>query len=71
MDEFEMYADTYPILIDLVGIAAQMDLTSTIAREVVLDYMSNIVRTLDVNQDYIIAEIGKVLGLNRFFEVTA
>lgn len=71
MDEFEMYAEAYPILIDLVGIAAQMALTSTTAREVVLDYMSNIIKPLDVNHDYIIAEIGKVLGLNRFLEVTA
>ena len=71
MDEFEMYAQAYPILIDLVGIAAQMLHTSTLAREVVLNYMSNIIKPLDVNHDYIKAELGKVLGLNRFYEVTA
>lgn len=71
MDEFEMYAQAYPILIDLVGIAAQMLHTSSIAREVVLNYMTNIIKPLDVNHDYVIAEIGKVLGLQKYFEVTA
>jgi hypothetical protein len=71
MDEFEMYAEAYPILIDLVGIAAQMALTSATAREVVLDYMSNIIKPLDVNHDYVIAELGKVLGLQKYYEVTA
>ncbi len=71
MDEFEMYAEAYPILIDLVGIAAQMALTSATAREVALDYMSNIVKTLNVPHDYIKAELGKVLGLNKYLEVSA
>lgn len=71
MDEFEMYAEAYPILIDLVGIAAQMLHTSAMAREVVLDHMTNIIKPLDVPRDYVIAEIGKVLGLNKYSEVSA
>ena len=71
MDEFEMYAEAYPILIDLAGIAAQMLHTSSIAREVVLDYMTNIIKPLDVPHDYIKAELGKVLGLNKYLEVSA
>lgn len=71
MDSFDLYADQYPTLIDLVGIASQMQLTDSLTRKVALRYMGSIVKRLDVPHDYIICEIGKVMGLNDFLEVTA
>lgn len=66
--DFDDYAMTYPMLIDLLGIASVVKpFTDSGTRKTVLSYMSNIVKALDdVPHDYIIAEIGKVMALTEY-----
>lgn len=65
--DFDDYAANYPLLIDLLGIASAVKpFTDSGTRKTVLNYMSNIIKTLDVPHDYIIAEIGKVMVLIEY-----
>ena len=65
-DDFDHYADKYPILIDLVGIATTRIRADTIKRQTVFDYMKNIVERLNVPQELILNEIGKVMQLYKY-----
>lgn len=65
--DFDDYSANYPLLIDLLGIASVVKpFTDSGTRKAVLSYMSNIVKTLEVPHDYIIAEIGKVMALTEY-----
>ena len=60
---FDQYATRYPELIDLIGIASQLIYSDTIKRQVVYEYISNIVRRLDVPFESIMKEYKNVLQL--------
>ena len=60
---FDQYATRYPELIDLIGIASQLIYSDTVKRQVVYEYISNIVRRLDVPFDSIMAEYRAVMQL--------
>ena len=60
---FDQYATRYPELIDLIGIASQLIYSDTIKRQVVYEYISNIVRRLDVPFESIMAEYKNVMQL--------
>ena len=60
---FDQYATRYPELIDLIGIASQLIYCDTIKRQVVYEYIANIVRRLDVTFDSIMNEYKNVMQL--------
>ena len=60
---FDQYATKYPELIDLIGIASQLIYSDTIKRQVVYEYISNIVRRLDVPFESIMKEYKNVMQL--------
>ena len=61
--DFDKHATRYPVLIDLIGIASQLIYCDTIKRQVVYEYISNIVRRLDVPFESIMQEYKNVLQL--------
>ena len=61
--DFDRYATEHPVLIDLIGIASQLIYSDTIKRQVVYEYIANIVRRLDVPFESIMAEYKNVLQL--------
>ena len=63
---FDQYATRYPELIDLIGIASQLIYSDTIKRQVVYEYISNIVRRLDVPFESIMAEYRAVMQLKMY-----
>ena len=65
-DDFDHYADKYPILIDLVGIATTLIHADTVKRQTVFGYIKNIVDRLNVPHDLIMNEIGKVMQLYKY-----
>ena len=60
---FDQYATRYPELIDLIGIASQLIYSDTVKRQVVYEYIANIVRRLDVPFESIMAEYRAVMQL--------
>ena len=62
---FDQYATKYPELIDLIGIASQLIYCDTIKRQVVYEYIANIVRRLDVPFESIMQEYKNVMQLRR------
>ena len=62
---FDQYATKYPELIDLIGIASQLIYCDTIKRQVVYEYISNVVRRLDVPFESIMQEYKNVMQLRR------
>ena len=60
---FDQYATEHPILIDLIGIASQLIYCDTIKRQVVYEYISNIVKRLDVPFESIMNEYKNVMQL--------
>jgi len=60
---FDQYATEHPELIDLIGIASQLIYCDTIKRQVVYEYIANIVRRLDVPFESIMQEYKNVLQL--------
>lgn len=66
MDEFEMYAQTYPILIDLMGICAGMTHASREGRQVALGYIKNILKRERIPLDSILPEFANVLSINNY-----
>lgn len=62
MDRFDMMADKYPILIDLMGICAGMTHASREGRQVALGYIKNILKRESIPMDGILVEFEKVLG---------
>ena len=63
---FDQYATRYPELIDLIGIASQLIYCDTIKRQVVYEYIANIVRRLDVPFESIMQEYKNVLQLKMY-----
>ena len=63
---FDQYATRYPELIDLIGIASQLIYCDTIKRQVVYEYISNIVKRLDVPYHEIMAEYRNVMQLKMY-----
>ena len=61
--DFDIHATRYPILIDLIGIASQLIYCDTLKRQVVYDYIANIVKRLDVPFESIMAEYRNVMQL--------
>ena len=61
--DFDKHATRYPELIDLIGIASQLIYCDTIKRQVVYEYIANIVRRLDVPFESIMAEYKNVMQL--------
>ena len=61
--DFDRYATEHPVLIDLIGIASQLIYSDTIKRQVVYEYIANIVKRLDVPFDSIMAEYKNVMQL--------
>ena len=61
--DFDKHATRYPVLIDLIGIASQLIYSDTIKRQVVYEYIANIVKRLDVPFDSIMAEYKNVMQL--------
>ena len=61
--DFDKHATRYPILIDLIGIASQLIYCDTIKRQVVYEYIANIVRRLDVPFESIMQEYKNVMQL--------
>ena len=61
--DFDRYATEHPVLIDLIGIASQLIYSDTIKRQVVYEYISNIVKRLDVPFESIMAEYKNVMQL--------
>ena len=68
---FDQYATKYPELIDLIGIASQLIYCDTIKRQVVYEYIANIVRRLDVPFESIMAEYKNVMQLKMYERETA
>ena len=68
---FDQYATRYPELIDLIGIASQLIYSDTIKRQVVYEYISNIVRRLDVPFESIMKEYKNVMQLKMYERETA
>ena len=64
MNEFEMYAQKYPILIDLMGICAGMTHASREGRQVALGYIKNILKRERIPLDSILPEFANVLSIN-------
>ena len=69
--DFDQYATRYPELIDLIGIASQLIYSDTVKRQVVYEYVSNIVRRLDVPFESIMAEYKNVMQLQMYERETA
>ena len=63
--DFDKHATRYPELIDLIGIASQLIYCDTIKRQVVYEYIANIVKRLDVPFESIMAEYRNVMQLRR------
>ena len=61
--DFDRYATEHPVLIDLIGIASQLIYSDTIKRQVVYEYISNIVKRLDVPFESIMNEYKNVMQL--------
>ena len=61
--DFDKHATRYPELIDLIGIASQLIYCDTIKRQVVYEYIANIVRRLDVPFESIMQEYKNVMQL--------
>ena len=61
--DFDKHSEKYPILIDLIGIASQLIYCDTLKRQVVYDYIANIVKRLDVPFESIMAEYRNVMQL--------
>ena len=61
--DFDKHATRYPVLIDLIGIASQLIYCDTIKRQVVYEYIANIVKRLDVTFESIMQEYKNVLQL--------
>ena len=61
--DFDRYATEHPELIDLIGIASQLIYCDTIKRQVVYEYIANIVKRLDVPFESIMAEYRNVMQL--------
>ena len=61
--DFDKHATRYPVLIDLIGIASQLIYCDTIKRQVVYEYIANIVRRLDVPFESIMQEYKNVMQL--------
>lgn len=68
---FDQYATRYPELIDLIGIASQLIYCDTIKRQVVYEYIANIVRRLDVPFESIMQEYKNVMQLKMYERETA
>ena len=68
---FDQYVTRYPELIDLIGIASQLIYCDTIKRQVVYEYIANIVRRLDVPFESIMAEYKNVMQLKMYERETA
>ena len=64
--DFDIHATRYPILIDLIGIASQLIYCDTIKRQVVYEYIANIVKRLDVPFESIMAEYRAVMQLKMY-----
>ena len=69
--DFDKHATRYPVLIDLIGIASQLIYSDTIKRQVVYEYIANIVKRLDVPFDSIMAEYKNVMQLKMYERETA
>ena len=69
--DFDRYATEHPVLIDLIGIASQLIYSDTIKRQVVYEYISNIVKRLDVPYHEIMAEYRNVMQLKMYERETA
>jgi len=46
--DFDILAEKYPVLIDLMGIASQLIYCDTIKRQVVYEYIASILKHLDI-----------------------
>jgi len=46
--DFDILAEKYPVLHDLMGIASQMIYSDSITRKVVLNYIASILKHLDI-----------------------
>ena len=66
MNEFEMYAQKYPILIDLMGICAGMTHASREGRQVALGYIKNILKRERIPMDGILPEFANILAINTY-----
>ena len=71
MMEFDRIAEQHPVLIDLIGIASQLIYCDTIKRQVVYEYIANIVRRLDVPFESIMAVYRAVMQLKMYERETA
>ena len=69
--DFDKHATRYPELIDLIGIASQLIYCDTIKRQVVYEYIANIVRRLDVPFESIMNEYRNVMQLRIYERETA
>ena len=67
MNDFDTLADKHPILIDLMGIASQMQYVDSIKKLVVLGYIGNILDDLMMPGGLLI-EYKKVMGLPVYEE---
>lgn len=63
--KFDILADQYPVLYDLMGIASVMLYTDSAKRKVVFDYISSIVDRLSIPKS-VLKDFAEVLYLNLY-----
>jgi len=65
--KFDLYASDHPELTDLAGLAVFFRNEHGYVKQAALGYMANIIRRIrDIDHDYVIREVGKVMNIYEY-----